>query len=677
MADQAVVTEQMLEKRIVAQRSATLVQALALIGAGAFIALGAWLQAPINRARVDLQLVTQSNVYKELPPVYGAASAAGGVVRGIAILNLWITSEKLKEEGKYYAAHQYANWICTLQPRFPAVWSFQSWNMAYNISVATHTPRERWQWVYNGIRLLRDEGIPNNPKTASLYHQLGWTWFHKVGQNTDDKHWYYKRNWAAMMEILLGPPPAGLSSAATIDWFRPVAEAPTTTTDLLAKHPQLASVIAVLSEAGVDLAAETDSQRLFHPLEETFFRPYTAWRLDQQLHGLRSPEAVREARAKLDSKQEKLWGVFDSNPDGFDTMLAHLRARVLREQYKMDPKYMLALTGQLNTDQPIPIDWRTPWAQSLYWTKWGTEQAAQYKATKEFDILNTDRIQLFSLATLARQGRYTFRLRLDEWDKSFLWTSPDIRFVEAMHRKYQELGKKHAEEGEEIGETAGETLRSGHVNNLHAAVVNLWLAGKKDEAGRYLDYLAKNYKDPGTTNTKAMYLKGLDDFAFGELREMVGSFTDAIYAISGLLTSAYVSLGNGNGEEYAANVQNAALLFKTYQEEYKDSDEGRMILLKFPDLRATALANFVTDVGYPLLYRSLAWSGEQNEIKQRCYDLIYSDLANQCRILNLDVNRAFPEPEGMAQWRKENPTPENPEDVQKGIMKQENEAKSP
>lgn len=677
MTNQAVVTEQMLEKRIAAQRSATLVQVLALVGAGAFVVLAAWLQTPINRARVDLQLVTHSNVYKELPPICGAASAAGGVVRGIAIMNLWITSEKLKEEGKYYAAHQYANWICTLQPRFPAVWSFQSWNMAYNISVATHTPRERWQWVYNGIRLLRDEGIPNNPKTANLYHQLAWTWFHKVGQNTDDRHWYYKRNWAATMEILLGPPPAGLSDAETIDWFRPVAEAPQTLTQLIAEHPSLASLHDALLNAGLDIEAETNSQRLFHPLEENFFRPYTAWRMDQQLHGLRSAEAIKEAREKLEPKQRQLWDILDAKPDGFDTMLAYLRAKVLREQYKMDPAYMLALTGELGTEHPVPIDWRTPWSQSLYWTKLGTELAGQFKATKEFDILNTDRIQLFSLATLAKQGRYNFRLRLDDWDKSFLWTSPDVRFVEAMHRKYMELGKKHAEEGEDVGETAGETLRSGHVNNLHAAVVNLWLAGKRKEAEQYLQYLAKNYKDPNSTTTKAMYLKGLDDFALGELREMVESFSDAIYAISGLLTSAYVNLGNGNSQEYTANIENAALLFKTYQEEYKDSDEGRMLLLKFPDLRATALANFITDVGYPLLYRSLAWNAEQNAIKQRCYDLVYSDLANQCRILNLDVNRAFPEPEGMAQWRKENPALANPEEVQKEIKKQENEAKKP
>ncbi|NLX23205.1 MAG: hypothetical protein GXY55_16260 [Phycisphaerae bacterium] len=656
-------TEQYLTAKIEAQRSSTLIQVAALIGAALCIALAARLQTPINNYRKELQLVTHSNIYRALPPKYALATAIGGPFRGPAILFLWLRHEKLKEEGKYYESHQLAKWICTLQPRFPAVWSFQSWNMAYNISVATHTAPERWQWVYNGIRLLRDEGIPNNPRITPLYHQLAWTWFHKVGDRSDDFHWMYKRYWAAAMETLLGSPPAGLSNSETIDWFRPIAEAPATLAELIEKRPGVGQLVSDLNAQGLNVEATTRSQRVFHPIEESFFRSYTAFGRERELAVLRT-DASQTGITTNNNEWSRLWPVFEAAPrEDLDALLAFLRAKVLREQYKMDPAYMLELTTQLGTEEPIPIDWRTPWSQSMYWAKYGVQKSSELTKAKEFDIVNTDRILLFSLATLARQGRYTFRLNMDDPVDSFLWPTPDFRYVEAMHRKYLELGPKHAEEGEEVGDTAGEMLRSGHVNNLHAAVVSLYLAGRQDEARKYFDYLAVNYKDPDTKATKRMYLQGLDDFVRGELKEMIGSYQEAVYAINSLLTSGYMSLASGWADEFAGAVQNASMLYREYQKEHRDDRQGRLTLPEFADLRAQTLRWFVLDPQYPLLYRSMVWNREQADILRRAYDFVAGPLAQQCAALDLDVARAFPEPPGMEQYRKERPKPAQPEDV--------------
>src|SRR5690606_16019333 len=95
-------------------------------------------------------------------------------------------------------------YITTLQPRFPQVWAFHAWNMAYNISVTTHTPEERWSWVNNGIVLLRDQGIPLNPRAVRLYRELSWIFFHKIGQFSDDMQWYYKAQLAREWEEILG-----------------------------------------------------------------------------------------------------------------------------------------------------------------------------------------------------------------------------------------------------------------------------------------------------------------------------------------------------------------------------------------------------------------------------------------------------------------------------------------
>jgi len=662
--------ERYLETRLQAQRRATLVQVAALAGAMLCIALAARLQTPINKQRQELQLVTHSDIYKDLPPKYAWVSAAGGTFRGIAADILWARAEQLKQEGKYYESHQLAKWICTLQPRFAAVWTFQAWNMSYNIAYAARTARERWQWVYNGIRLLRDEGIPNNPRVIPLYHQMAWTWSHKVGERADDFHMAYKRIWAATMETLLGAPPAGVSNAEAIDWFRPVAEATRDLEALIQAHPGVQKLIDDLDNLGIDVEVGTTIDRIFHPLEETFFKSYTAYTFDTGLGALRSGSGVKTEQPE---QQDKLWECFKTAPkEDLDALLAFLRAKVLREQYKMDPQYMLDLTAELGSKEPIPIDWRTPWSQAIYWAKYGVEKGTELKNVKEFDRINTDRVLINSLVNILKQGQYSFRINLDEPAQSFLWFAPDTRYVEAMHNKYLELGKAHADEGEDIGETAG-AFYSGHVNNLHLAIVSLYLEGRREEAQKYLDYLAVNYKEFDTRQTKVMYLQGLDDFVMGYLKESITNVPDVVYMISSVLTRGYVSLASGWLNEYTSAVETAGLLYKTYQKSHQGDIRGRLTLPLFADMRALTLQQFVLGP-YPLVYRSIVWNRAQVDIQRRCYDFMAPYLAQHCETLGLDVTKAFPEPAGMAEWRKTHPTPANPEEVVEQYKKKKKEA---
>ena len=184
-----------------------LVQVIALLLCVALV-YGASLIAPsINEGRQRLNMYGDEDVLASTPPEYAFAIQAFGAFRSLIVNVAFIRAEKYKEEGRYYDAKQLAEWICKLQPRFPSVWEFHSWNMAWNISVTTHTAEERWNWVYNGVRLLRDEGIPYNPRAVNLYKQLAWIFNNKMGEIMDDFHWEYKRNWAWRMHLLLGPPP--------------------------------------------------------------------------------------------------------------------------------------------------------------------------------------------------------------------------------------------------------------------------------------------------------------------------------------------------------------------------------------------------------------------------------------------------------------------------------------
>ena len=633
-----------------AKRSATLVQGAALAGACVCIALAGMLQPPINQRRRELELVMSPELAKALPPKYAWVSAAGGAFRGIAVDLLWMRAEALKQEGKYYEAHQLAKWICTLQPRFADVWAFQSWNMSYNISVGTHTREERWRWVYNGIRLLRDEGIPNNPRAVGLYHQMAWIWFHKVGQHMDDMHRYYKRAWAARMETLLGPPPTGATAAEEVDWFRPVGEAPRTLEALIEAHPGVRKLVDDLDDMGVDVTEGTASDRLFHPLEERFFRAYTLHRLDQ------SSAALRREPVERSEAHQKLVKWLTAAPEvELDALLAYLRAKVLREQYKMDAAYMLGVTGRLGTDEPMPLDWRTPWSQCIYWGLYGTDQSRDVLNPDESAVLNTDRILLFSLQYLFRNGRVLFRLNPDKPMESYLAFMPDMRFIDAMHEKYKELGEKYREEGENVENRTAEVIRSGHVNFLEEALVDLYYGGREEEAQNYLNYLAKHYPNPYTGQKQAQYFQNVKDF----VRTQVGDLAtrEVSQALILLIARrAYMNLAGGDGEAYTAAVGRAYEVYQAFQSEHADSREGRMSLLPFDQLLSGALIQFISDPSLPVHLRSMVWNRVNPEVQQWCWDApeFVSFILEECDRSNIAQERAFPEPPGMEEWRRTN-----------------------
>jgi len=131
------------------------------------------------------QLTYTDNATEGDPPEV-AAGIAMGAFRGLFVNYLWMRADRLKQEGKFHEAYELSTAITRLQPRFPRVWSFHAWNMAYNISVATSTTEERWQWVKAGIELLREEGIPKNPNDVQLHRELAWIFNHKVQGFMDD-----------------------------------------------------------------------------------------------------------------------------------------------------------------------------------------------------------------------------------------------------------------------------------------------------------------------------------------------------------------------------------------------------------------------------------------------------------------------------------------------------------
>ena len=162
------------------------------------------LQNSLNRDRALLGL-TISEPLQDAPPLLAFTTVALGGFRGLISNYLWIRANDLQQDDKFFEAAQLADWITDLEPHFSQVWSFQSWNMAWNISVKFKDFSDRWRWVRRGIELLRDDGLRYNPNDTLLYQQLGWIFQNKMGQNLDDANGYYKQQWAEEMTPFFGP----------------------------------------------------------------------------------------------------------------------------------------------------------------------------------------------------------------------------------------------------------------------------------------------------------------------------------------------------------------------------------------------------------------------------------------------------------------------------------------
>ena len=175
-----------------------------LVTAAALLAGSGQLQKSLNRDRDQLGL-TRASVLENAPPLLAFTTVALGGFRGLISNYLWIRSNDLQLDDKFFEAAQLANWITDLEPHFEQVWAFEAWNMAFNISVKFKDASDRWRWVEQGIELLRDRALRWNPDAPLIYQQLAWLYQFKMGQNLDDANLFYKQEWAREMAPFFGP----------------------------------------------------------------------------------------------------------------------------------------------------------------------------------------------------------------------------------------------------------------------------------------------------------------------------------------------------------------------------------------------------------------------------------------------------------------------------------------
>jgi hypothetical protein len=639
MADRYAIPQYVLEREA-AKRSDRIVQVVCLALAGLCFGGAAWLLGPINEARTKHQLIVDPERLQGVPPDIVLLSKMG-TFRALAIDMAFIRAETLKNEDKFFELMQLSSWLCKLAPYYPTIWSFAAWNQAYNISVSQYTPEARWNWVNNGIRLLRDEGIPYNNKSITLYKELAWIYWHKIGDLTDDHNFAYKRELAVEMERVLGAPPLTLTEQEALDAFRVIADAPRDVDRLLREDREVAALVGRLRDVGL----EADGSLL------DFVARYL--RNDIQIANLLKIDPNDAGQRRLLERTRVLTD--PANVAARDRLLATLRAHVLETRYHMDPRYMLELMQTYG-----PLDWRLPYAYSLYWSSLGDKRTKGLIALDPSDSMNTVRLIFFSLDNMVRRGRLVLEPNWDQPNRSYLQMLPDVRFVRHTHRAYLKYGKEQIEDPKlNTDYVILNNYRAGHVNFLRAAVQELWLLGTPDsraEAAEYYAWLRENDREPDGS-AKAYYMQPIEGAVMQTIYDSLTSFRNAEALVNAFLQRSLDQLGIGDLRAAQGYFDVAQQSWNYYMADKLQDLEDRRRMRPLPEMRRRAALTYLQapEAEVSLIQKVRVWRNLDLETRQFCYDATLPYMTRLCaeHAPPLDLEAVFREPPGMADYREQ------------------------
>ncbi|WP_165249694.1 hypothetical protein [Paludisphaera soli] len=103
-----------------------------------------------------------------------------GGFRGIVANYLWIQAEDHKKNHDWDRLKATVDLITKLQPHFLSIWTFQGWNLAYNVSVEWDAPEDKYEWIKQGIKFVQ-RGVENNQRSPDLIWDTAWFYYHKLG----------------------------------------------------------------------------------------------------------------------------------------------------------------------------------------------------------------------------------------------------------------------------------------------------------------------------------------------------------------------------------------------------------------------------------------------------------------------------------------------------------------
>jgi hypothetical protein len=229
------------------------------------------------------------------------------------------------------------------------------------------------------------------------------------------------------------------------------------------------------------------------------------------------------------------------------------RARLLREKYKMDPKFMKVVD-----ERHGPLEWRLPESHAIYWAAQGLERAKDSpRRVKQEELISLRRVIYQSMQLSALRGR----LVANAFARQFEF-GPNLEIIPKVNAAYEQAAQEDAANRDQI-------LRA-HRNFLRDAVYFLYQHNRISEAARWYKYLIVNFGQFPVLDYKQDSLPAkvpLDEYVVARVQTDVAE-TDpnrVKATIQGLLLNSYHNQAIGEDERAAGFKLMARQVWNVYQ----------------------------------------------------------------------------------------------------------------
>jgi hypothetical protein len=302
------------------------------------------------------------------------------------------------------------------------------------------------------------------------------------------------------------------------------------------------------------------------------------------------------------------------------------------------------------------MDWRHPSAQGIYWMEEATRRVFEARSRENRDELVLLRRRLNMIAELMRNGRINYDAMSDTID-----LLPDPRFIQSYEDALADAIKMIASEAgietEHWGRAEVSDLMKGYERFLHEATVLSFVYGDERKAGECYRKLVKMAEEGGWAD-QPIFREGLDMFValrLGEVMKLDVSNTRQF--IDGMLHRSLVDgLAQGRMDVFNKFLRMA---YRVYDKKYSASDPTKIRVQKqvdigsFPELVDASFDLMMRQGDAAVMTRARIWAWAPEELKIRAWPKLKDSLAEQATAAGLDPNRAFPQPKGYVEEKKD------------------------
>jgi hypothetical protein len=364
-----------------------------------------------------------------------------GGFRGMAANVLWtraIDYQKVQEWDKLKVT---VDMITKLQPHFLSIWTFQSWNLTYNVSVEWDAPEDKYEWIKRGIMFVR-EGVRKNQKSPDLIWDTAWYYYHKLGFSDesiilrrlfrdDDEKDGFKTS--PLDETLIYHDNFQIGH----DWFVKSVE-------LVDKGEQRQAVGELETVEHVDAPAQRKGQQGDLPFRSMPAHAQTRYAIGLEKMSMKGIEATFGPKAMEQWKRAyKEWHDFGMHV--FDAYnMVPVDGKLVRHKVKLDDNTITQYNRWIKEHPGNNPPWKTPFHENQqYWSdRWSDQMNYSYwldRCDAEGTLEGTNARKLFYEGTMAYKSA-EFKTAVDKYKEGLqIW---DKLLKEHQPYRNDDLNKK-------------------------------------------------------------------------------------------------------------------------------------------------------------------------------------------------------------------------------------------